>query len=245
MKNIIVLAIVAVTFLSCNKKDYITPTGDLLYNLQISTHSGLADGSTPISVSVNINKLADPSRRNVLFAISTGNFTNGQNSILVVPADLNGDSLTARASFTSPSNPGKIIIRVMPNIADSNKYELKDSVIFSASLPSKISLQTSSYGLRYNFQSEDTIIASVKNSQGQGVSNGIKVLFEDSLVSGPAALGKYRPSNIISTGSSRASTIYSNGTQPAGVFILIRGTVLDDLGQKTNMTDYLILKTIN
>lgn len=245
MKSIIPLILGSLILCSCKKNQEIK-VDDVISNLKLSSQTGLADGGTTIIVSVDLSKDADISKRSVIFTISSGNFSNGQNGTITIPADLNNVSITATTTFISPSNPGTIVIRAMPNIPDSNKYVLTDSINFTNSQPSRISIQTSSYGLRYGFQSEDTIIGTIRNSAGQGASSGMKVLFEDSLLTGTAAGGKYRKANIIaSDATSKVSTIYSNGVQPQGTDILIRGTVLDEAGNKTNITNYIIIKTIN
>jgi hypothetical protein len=245
MKFSIQLILVFLILHSC-KKNYEVQVDNVIYNLRLSPNTGLADGRTIITVSVNLSRNADISKRSVIFTISPGNFLNGQGGTVTVPAALNGDSIIATATFISPSNAGVITVRAMPNIPDSNKYVLKDSVVLTTSSPAEITLQTSSYGLRYNFQSEDTIIGIIKNISGKGISTGVKVLFEDSLLTGMKADGKYRQSNVsVSNGNSQVSTIYSNGVQSAGVDILVRGTVLNEAGQKTNITDSIILKTIN
>ena len=168
--------------MACSKNK--VPVNDVLYDLAKSKSTIAADGNSKIIISVKLNNDSDPLKRNIIFKTSVGNFTGGLNGMLTVKADFDHDTLKAQAILTAPFSPGIIYLSVWPDIDHRENYTLYDSIIVTPSSPFTIKLNTSSFGLKANYQSEDTIIAVLSNSQGNGVSLGTKVLFDVFLTTG-------------------------------------------------------------
>jgi hypothetical protein len=209
----------------------------VIYEFTLSKHSVQADGSTRVDITVKLSPDAEPGKRGVIFKTSSGNFTGGANGTLTVQADFDHNILLAKTSITAPSSGSKIYLSVMPDIPDKEKYTLYDSITVSKSMPDAIRLNPSSFGLRANYASSDTLTGTLKNADGNNVSSGTRVVFEDVLPRHLAAGGQFRSIAAGSDAKSTVSAIYANGSQLVGTFIFLRATVLDAAGNKTTIKD--------
>jgi hypothetical protein len=95
-----------------------------------------------------------------------------------------------------------------------------------------------------NFFSELKLSCLLKNANGGYVSKGYVVVFDDVLVAGGNANGRYRDVNTTSNDTSRVSIRYGASNLPIGTAIKLRATILDSLGNRTKMKDS-VLVTIN
>lgn len=221
--------------LSCKKEK--VPVSDVLFGLKLSRHTILADGSSKVTITVKLNAAAETGKRGVIFNASSGNFLGGTNSSITVTASFVSDSLIAKATYVAPLNSNKIYFTVMPDIPDKEKYTLYDSITVEKSQAFSIKLNPSSFGLKSNFASEDTIKGILLNSSGNGVSLGTSVIFEDLLINQQPANGQFRSVVDKSDVNSSVSAIYSVGPLPLGTNIWLKSTVLDSIGGKTSINN--------
>lgn len=235
MKNYILIWIMALLLTACvkNKVD----TDKVITGLTLSSHSIPADGATKITLTVKLNYEAEPGKRGVIFKVSSGNFANGANNTITVQADYDKDALTAKAVYIAPLSGKKIYFSIMPDIVDKEKYTLYDSITVTPSVPFSIRINPSSFGLKSNFVSEDTVKAAIRNADGGLVSSNTTVVFEDVLSNHNPANGQFRSVSASSDASASVSAIYSIGTVPVGTIIYLKSTVLDGSGNKTNIKD--------
>jgi hypothetical protein len=229
--------------LTCCVKD-VKPK-DVLKKLELSSHTLDADGASTVNISVTLSGKSSDNRRNIVITNTGGELIGGKDGKLTVPAIYSEGHLVAQATLKAPMDPGKIIITAATETLSPNEdFSIKDSIDAIKVLPAAIKLQPSSFGISSNFQSEDTLIASIKSDKNRNASKGVKVLFEDFVSPAVSASGRYRNSQTTSNSLSQVTTYYSIPSYPLGTNIGIRATVLDDNGNKTNIKDSIVL-TVN
>jgi hypothetical protein len=235
--------IVSLLFLlSCNKEVKID---DILTNLKLSKTQVTADGQSTVSISVNVSDNSSADRRSIIFSASSGVFTTSGTGKQIVKAEFDNGLIVAKITFRVPIQPGTIKITAQPEFdSPLNEYVIMDSIIASASVPALIKLEPSANGIASNFLNEIQLTGSLQNANGRYVSKGNKVLFEDLLLSGIPANGRFRNMLNISNDTSKVSGVYSANALPIGTNIKIRTTVLDNAGNSTNIKDSILL-TIN
>ena len=237
-----ILLLLAILILCCSKDAKID---DILINFKISSKEVLADGKSTIPLSVELSKASSEDRRSVVFVASSGMFTeSGSNRYAVKPAFENA-VLVARANFRAPTSPGDIQLKVKPEYDDPlQEYERIETIVAKPSLPSKLSLQTSSFGIASNHLNEVLLTGKLSNNNGGFVSTGYKVLFEDFLLNNSPANGQFRVLQSETADSSFVKTYYSAFAHSIATQFKIRAILLDSDGQKTSITDSIII-TVN
>jgi hypothetical protein len=235
--------IVSLLFLlSCNKEVKIN---DILTNLKLSKTQVTADGQSTVSISVNVSDNSSADRRSIIFSASSGVFTTSGTGKQIVKAEFDNGLIVAKVTFRVPIQPGTIKITAQPEFDNPlNEYVITDSIIASTSVPALIKLEPSANGIASNFLNEIQLTGSLQNANGRYVSKGNKVLFEDLLLSGIPANGRFRNMLNISNDTSKVSAVYSASTLPIGTNIKVRATILDNAGNSTNIKDSVLL-TIN
>ncbi|MGB4772806.1 MAG: hypothetical protein WBP58_15180 [Chitinophagaceae bacterium] len=230
------------SLMSCEK---IPQIGDVIQNFQASESEILADGETFVTITCSLNQNSSPDRRMVTFKVDRGSFVETGNKTVTTECKFEGGSLIGKALLRSPFSSGIITISVEPaNNNSANDLSQKIEITASSSVPSTLKIEPSSYGIKPNFLSEALLTGTLKNVKSKNVSNGYSVVFEDILLNGENANGKFRNSQFTTNDSSKVSSFYSAPAYPLGTQIKIIGTVLDSLGQKSKIKDSIVL-TIN
>lgn len=227
---------------SCNKE---VQVNNLLSDFVLSKKQVLADGQTTVTVSVKLSDNSSADRRSVIFSSSSGIFTVSGTKKQTVKAEFENGLIIAKATFRVSMDPGTIKITVQPEFdSPLAEFVLTDSIIVAPSVPSSIKIEPSSFGIGSNFINEVYLSGFLENSSNRYVSKGNKVLFEDVLLSGTPANGRFRNVLNFSNDTSKVSAIYSATILPIGTNIKIRATVLDNAGNLTSIKDSVLL-TIN
>ena len=241
MKKLKHLLVVISVLIACNKN---LEVGDILTNLTTDKEVVNADGQSIVEVSVEINQNSSEDRRVVIFTASSGVFSDSELNTYSSKAEFIDGKLIAKAMLKAPISPGQITITCQPEFDSPIKeYELSKKIEAIPSLPNSINLEASAFGLKSQFGNEVFLHAILKNSEGKHVSKNTMVLFED-LTSNTNANGRYREMQNATDENGKVSTYYSSNAYPVGTDIMIRVTVLDPSGIKTNLTDSILL-TIN
>ncbi len=242
MRKIIIIAIYLILFSSCKK---VPSIDEVLTDLKISQSEVLADGQSTVSISVVLSDKSSTDRRSVIFTTSSGIFTSSGSNKYTSKAEFENGILLAKATLRSSTEPGTIKVSVKPEFdSPLNEYILTASIIAKPSVPVSIKLEPSSFGIASNFLNEVQITGILKNSDGKFVSKGNNVLFENLLLSGISANGHFRNLQPTTSDSSKVGGYYSANLYPIGTKIKIKCTVLDSNGQRTIISDSLLL-TIN
>jgi hypothetical protein len=217
----------------------------VISDLQFSTRSVVADGSSKITVTVVLNSNADSSKRNILFSASNGSFLNGNDISISQKAVFVNSQLIAKVTYMPPLKAQTVYFVVQPNLSSTSNVSLRDSLVIGPSLPAKIALTESSFAVGYGFTGEDTLTAKLSNSAGGPVSIGTKVIFDDYYPGGVGLNGRYRMKNTSSNANSQVGAIYSPGfVAPVGSNFYFKVTVLDVSGIPTNIADSVLLTVI-
>lgn len=236
MKYFIILTLTI--YISCKKTSL--SVDNVIYGLQISNHDITADGTTIDTIIAKINNAANVSKRFVTFQTNSGNFINGSNGMISVPALFENNELVARAFIIAPLKATVLKITASPKLDSSNaNYVLKDSIVVNSSEPASIHLEVSGYGIKPNYQGEITMSAILKNSEGNNVSLGNKVEFKDTMLTSGAISGDFRQINNISDSSSKTSCIYSIPNVPVGTKIKLKVAIIN-----TQITDSTFINVI-
>lgn len=218
---------------------------DVFSNLILIPTEVLADGQSVIDVSVQINNLASADRRNFIFTTTAGTFIGSGTDKITVKAEHEKGLLLAKTKLRVPFSPGEFTVTVQPEYdSPIRDFILFQTVKASASNPASIDLKPSGFGITSNFASQVFLTAFLKNASNKNVSNGVPVLFEDELLNGNPAGGRFRIIQGVTADSSKVSAYYSAPSYPIGTTIKIRSTVLDEKGLKTTIKDS-VLVTIN
>lgn len=229
-------------FFSCAKE--VVPVSEVLSPMQFSSRTIVADGSSTISITVEIGKDADADKRNMRFSTSSGNFVGGDTT-LVKKAEFEGGKLIARVQLKAPMKPGIIKISVKPEASNQfTDYTVSDEIVAVRSEPSQIRVSASSFSVLTAYAGEIRVKGILLNKSDKYVSVGYKVAFEDFFQNGNRVNGRFREVQNISMDSSSVSALYSPGYIPSGSTIYIKATILDSLGVKTSMADSVIINTL-
>lgn len=241
MKYLSFFLLAAVTFTNCKNEVRIDK---VLTNLKFSQPEISADGQSTVDVSVELTDKSSDDRRTVVFTISSGVFTASGNNKHTAKAEFENGILVAKATLRASTKPGFLVVSVKPEFDSPVKeFIVKDSISAKKSTPFSIKLGTSSFGVASNHLNEVFITGKLLNASGKFVSEGYNVLFEDSVLT-VRANGQFRQLNTTTADSSVLSAYYSAYAHPIGTQIRVRGTLLDENGNKTNITDAILL-TVN
>ncbi len=238
MKNIVLYFLVSFSLVCCREVDDVVPQSEVLV-LKSSKNTILADGSSVITFTADINDDASAEFREVIFQTESGFFVdNGESSIVVSAEKLNRD-LKAEVQLRAPASMGDFNVAAEVDIQDL-KGVYKDSVtiVVDTSVVTRIELAVDSFHVQNNFDGELRITAKLFNEFGGGVTAGTKVAFVDLFEDMATVVGGfYREENLSSNQSSEVSTIYSPGVVDDNQFIYIRGCVLEQNGDLTAICD--------
>lgn len=242
MRRFILGVCLVAAWTACNKD---IKTEDVISKLSIGGTQIVADGQSTIPVSVQVSQKASSDRLNVIFSTTAGVFTDSGTTKLTAKAEFENGILLAKVTLRAPQSPGLVKISVQPEFdSPLSEFMLTDSIPAVLSEAATIKLATASYGIASNFLNEVKLTATLKNASGKFVSEGYKVLFEDILLSGAKANGRFRELQTATVDSGRVSGYYAAAAYPVGTDIRIRATLLRTSGERTDTTDAITL-TIN
>ncbi len=241
MRYLTIFLLAVITFTNCNKQVAIDK---VLKNLKFSKPEIPADGQSTVTVSIELSDKSSDDRRTVIFSTSSGVFTASGNSKYTAKAEYENGMLIAKAIVRISTKPGYLVVSVKPEFDSPVKeFVVTDSIPAKKSVPFSFKLGTSSFGIASNHLNEVFITGKLLNASGKFVSEGYNVLFEDSVLT-VAANGQFRELTTTTGDSSVLSAYYSAFAHPIGTQIRIRGTLLDENGNKTTITDAILL-TVN
>jgi hypothetical protein len=227
MKSFCYCAILFLLLVNCRKSK--VETSDVLKNYSISSRSVVADGSSTITLIVELGNNSDADKRNVLFTASSGSFIGGKDSTVSIKAIFIDNVLTAKAYFVAPLQPGKINLSIQPDLNTYSNIRITDVIEATKSVPEKIKLNVNSFAVRYGFLSEDTLTVKLSNDSGGKVSTGAKIMFDDTFLDNSAVHGRFRQTSATSNSSSQASSIYSPGFQvQVGMSVWVKAYLADN-----------------
>lgn len=244
MKHIgIIIIFLPLLLAGCGKEQ--TDISDVFGPLNIPENTVSADGQSTVKVSVKLSDKTSTDRKSVIFSTSAGVFTVSGTKEQNVIAEFENGEIIARATLRAPFSPGEITVSVKPAFDSPVKEFTVSGVITAvASDPESIKLEPSASGIGSNFINEIWLNGFVKNKDNKNVSSGVKVLFEDELLSGAPAGGSFRDVTTTTGDSSKVSAWFGAPLLPIGTRIKLRATVLDTNGSKTNIADSVFI-TIN
>jgi hypothetical protein len=243
MKKLTILFF-AILLAGC-KPEQIT-VNNVVPSLTITPKTVMADGTTIIYVSATLNNLTDPDKLSVIFEASAGQFVKANDTLITQPATFINGLLTASVQLKVPLTTGTIHISARPLVTSATgDYIRRDSVAVTESAPASLMLTPSASFLKQNSASEILLTATLKNSHGNPVSTGHKVLFEDYTTANVPVHGTYRAARLITDASSTAVASYAQSTVPALGTFYIKCTYLDASGAKTAIKDSCLITVTN
>jgi hypothetical protein len=245
MKQIAIFLLSLFLVLACKKQA--VPVDKVIYGLQISNTSPLADGTTILNISVFIDSLADSDEKNVIFTCSSGSFLPSKDTTMTQAANYINGQLVAAVQFQVPFTPGTVYIRAIP--ANQNQfvnYQILDSISILPSYPATLTLLPSLLGIKSGFGNEITLTATLKNSAGNDVSTGEMVLFEQYIINNSPDTGAFRTQRDTTDITSTATASYTAGNIPAGSTVYLRATYIDPFGNpSTTIKDTCVIRVTN
>ena len=228
-------------FSSCRKEEI--KTADLITSFTLSPRSVEADGTSIITMNCELNEDAAEDKRQVVFKTNTGQFVENKLKEITKKAEFEGGKLKITLQIVAPIQAGTLKVTAEPVLPNSQiDYIASDSIIVTASVPKSIKVTANSFFVWSNYQSEVTITGTLFNQAGNKVSTGVNVLLEDYFPGGVPIGGRRREESLKSNSDSKVSVIYSPGGVPVGSDIWIKMTVLDALGNKTDIKDSVLLR---
>lgn len=117
------------------------------------------------------------------------------------------------------------------------EFELKDSIQALPSVPVRIQITPSKFGIGSNFQDEVFLTARLTNKDGKLVSSGAKVRFDDVLPGQVTARGRFREQQTVTQDSAKVSSFYSADVHPIGTQIKLRVFILNQDGSDSGIGD--------
>jgi hypothetical protein len=230
---------------SCIKHD--VQPGDLLSPMTFSTKQVQADGTSLITVSTVINANSDSTKRTVVFTTKYGSWVGGKDSTISKKATYINQQLVASVQYKAPSS---VVGQGMDTInakmylpAEKQDYSQTDYIKVTASTPTKLVVSASAFSVKVNFGSEITVTGTLTNSQGNPVSLGSVVVFENRFDDQTAVNGRFRQQQLSSNAQSTVSAIYSPGNVATGRNIWLSCFLLDSSGNKTAIKDSVLITT--
>jgi len=233
MKNHLIFLLIPIIF-SCKTEIY--EPHEIIHSLYISNKTPLANGTSLVEISVQLNPDADEDKRSVVFHVSDGKFIENQDTVITKEAEYINERLVATVKFLVPIYETKIYLSAKP--ASSSRYNsflLKGSIKNIKVIPTAIQLTPSAFSVPTAFGGEVSLIGILKNNGN--VTQGAKVIFEDFSATGKPINGRYRATRSSTDVNSTVSTYYSPGNIPPGERIIIICTYMDSLNNKTQIKD--------
>ncbi len=236
-KTFIWFIIIAVIQWSC-KDDEPIATIDILELSIEGADKVVGDGTSSITAIAKLNSKAAVEKREVIFISNLGQFDNGEKRITKMAERFKGE-LLAKVQLKMPSSPGELTLTAEVNLEDHIGFYVDEEMLtIDSSIVSSIDVMADSFSVANNFEGEIKIEGRLKNSSGNGVSSGTKVVFEDFDLDKTTALeGVFSADTLLSDGQSTVMTRYTPGLTSDGKYIFIIATVLKTDGTKSGIQD--------
>lgn len=236
-KSILLILIPATLIISC-KKETIT-AGNIFNSLESDTHNIIADGTSTVEITAKLNKLGDKSLRTIDFETDMGVFIETGNNKITRKAETNtSDEIEVKVILLAPTTPGKITVSAQVEVEDlKDRYIQTTSLEATRSVAANLALRTNGFSVQNNFGSELRIEGVLTNSDGNKVSNGVKVRVYDTDEANNLLSGSFRDASLTSGTDSQISAIYSPGMIAADQFIYLKAVVLDENEQPVDIKD--------
>lgn len=238
MKRKILYLAFFVTFSMCCKEEVIT-VDNIFDSLETDKINILADGTTTVLVTAVLNKNGDENLRTINFEADRGIFVETGKNQISKKAEVNTEEqVEAKVVLVAPTTTGPLEIRAQVELDNlKDRYIQKAIIDVSESMASDIQLTTSSFSVAVNFGSDIDITGVIKNSDGNQVSDGVEVRIYDTDVFNNPLSGSFRQKNLVTSGDSKISAIYSPGTISADQFVYVKAEVLDENKQGIGIRD--------
>jgi len=239
MRNaIFIYLILSLEFIGCTEE---VDTSEVIEDVILKPTEIEADGTSTVAITARLNEKVD--KRTVIFNTNQGKFKENEETKFSTEAKfIAKDSLVAYAELIAPSTFGNEEIEIVTSLdLEDSTYITKQTNIITllASEPSYINLETNSFYVENNYGSEIAITGFLKNSKGNGVSEGHKVKMEDFDSNFDPLFGDFRNKDTISNSGSQVSAIYSPGFVQANQYMYIIATVYDLSPEETIIKDTL------
>lgn len=243
MKKLIVASLMLALLEGC-KPEPIT-RDEVISNFIISNRTPMADGNTVVYLTVNLNNQADVGKTSVIFETNYGHFQTTANvdTLVTQQASYQADgSLLASIGLKIPATAGTFKVSVRPaTTTNIQNYILSDSFTSQPSVPAKITLTPSAFVVKANYGSEINLSAILKNSIGNNVSTGMKVVFQDFYANGLPVSGQFRALKDTTDITSSVSATYTPGAISPNQQITIRCSYVDKTGKITGTNDACLI----
>jgi len=199
--------------MSCSKKNDAS-LNNVIFNLNFTPTTAVADGTTIITVTCQLDTDATSDRRNILFTTNAGTFTStpkDTSSLSQLAAFVN-HQLIATVRLQVPQKAGTITITAQPDISQqiNNNYILSKTLTIASSDPANLVLSSNVAGIGSEYANEALITGVLTNKYGGKVSLGNKVVFQD-FYNGSPANGNFRSTVDTTSANSQVITNYSIG----------------------------------
>lgn len=230
------LSAITLFFFGCTEE---VETSGYIEDVVVTPTTVAADGTTIIEIKAFLNP--DLDKRTVQFNVDKGVFQNSDKpNTITVTAEKLKDTLVAVARLKAPSITGMITISVQPDIKDlKGKFVVQRTVTVNASDAATIDLTANAFSVHNNFDGEIEVTGLLKNSDGNGVMKGVRVLIEDYDLNFNSLPGRFRNSSLTTGNDSKVSTFYTPGQIVPDQFIYLIGTILKADDTKTAYADTL------
>lgn len=166
--------------------------------------------------------------------IVNGKFADSESKELTIKPIKDPDGII-RANVDVVSTTVADTLKVIFNI---NEFKTISKLATTKSIPASINLKASAFSVANSFDSEIKITGTVLNSDGKKVSNGYKVVVNDSYQNGNAVNGLLRETSL-TTNNGQISFIYSPGSVNPEQFINMSVIVLNEEGLLTEITNQI------
>lgn len=228
---LLIIVILGLLCLSCEKQE--VRFRDLVSKVKFEKNALIADGVDSMRVTVDFDPEAVLENISASAVLSNGVFLKTKtNTITITPQRFSNNVI--RADFMIKSNT-----KFRPYVLDLNvnQFIRRDSIESIRSVASQIALTISPFSAFNSFRSEISLEVSLKNENGQKVSEGTQVQFLDYLEDGTSAGGRFRIINGSSNLESKVQAVYSPGIVTPNQNVIIEAQVLDADGVVTSISD--------
>jgi len=240
MKKSVFLLILASAAILWGCKPTPVNISNVITNLSISNRNVVADGTTVIYLSAQLNNQADAGKQSVIFTASAGTFPGAKDTTITQAAVYSNGALVATVAWQVPQQAVTVHFKATSAAPSPHQnFVLYDSVKVSSSVPSQIQLATSAITIKPAWGSEILLTATLKNSQNNNVSTGYKVNFGGFYPDGTSVGGTYRAVRDTTDMTSTAIAYYSVGTVTGSFYVkcsvagtpVVRDSVLINVSQ--------------
>lgn len=236
---------ITIIILFCGCKPENVTISQVISNLKISNKTPLADGTTIVYLSAQLNNYTDADKRSIIFETSKGQFVPSNDTLHTQPAVFQNGNLVATIALQVPMTFGEFYVSAKPSVITPNQnFILNDSINALESVPASLKLTPSALAVETEFGSEIQLTALLKNSNNGNVSKGSKVMFQDYFPNGQPVNGEFRATRASTDATSTATTNYSVGNVSPYNTFYIKCTYINQAGQLTSITDACLITVI-